>query len=106
MGSVESQDSLRTAFTRAGGDQAVIARGAGDLALAETLDQLPSFLSFKPYNKRPLPKGTSQDRESVLGAEAMRSGQPSHDRIGFDQCLEWEDDFARLLKDGCQLGGS
>ena|GEM_PF-6890067 len=79
MGSVEGQDSPRTAFARAGGDQAVIARGARDLALAEPLNQLPSFLSFKPNDKRPLPKGTFKDRESVLGAEAMRTGQPSHD---------------------------
>lgn len=84
VGSVERQDSLRTPFACAGGDQSVIARGAGDLALAEIFDELPSFLPVKPNEGRPLPQGTFQDRESILDTEPMRTGQSSHDRVGFD----------------------
>ena len=106
VGSVERQDPLRTPFARAGGDQSVIARGAGDLALAEIFDELPSFLPVKPDDSRPLPQGTFQDRESILDAEPMRTGQSSHDRVGFDQRLQREDDAARPSQERCELGGS
>src|SRR4029077_12427583 len=74
MGTVECEDPLRTPFTRAGGDQSVIARGTGDLALAETFDQPPSFPPVKPNDDRPLPQGTFQDRESIFGTEPVRTG--------------------------------
>jgi hypothetical protein len=106
MVSVEREDPLRTAFACTSGDHSVMARGAGDLALAETLDQLPGFLSIKPNDDRPLAQGTLQDCSRILPAEPMRPRQPGHHRIGFDERLEREDDIAGLRVERCQLSSS
>jgi len=105
MGPVERKDFLRTAFARARRDHSVMARRAGDLALAETRNQLPTFLPIEANDSRMSPQGVFKDYTRILGAEPMRAGQTSQDRVGFNQRLEREDDVTGFGQERTQLGG-